>query len=430
MENYSKLTVEKNYSLNCSMFVLLVSILPLADLLNGYFIFNAINIPLGVIYRLGFITFLIVSILLKNIDESVFTVITVFFLIVNSTLIVVQSIILLNPSEWIIEDFSILSKYFLWILITYYLYQRRYYFQKIKFENIFIIISLFFTLGLLIPYLIGQGTNTYTSGVGFKGYFFAQNDITLSFIISLVFTAKVLLKHLEKKWNLYVMFLSILYIGNIISLVLIGTKTALLCGVVVSLYLIYRVFFKTSYQTVIHRIFIWLSIAVMALWFFYRGLGYTITALDGVLKRFEYFYGKYDGNIIRIITSQRLEFLKGGTEKFLSDPNSNLVLLFGQGFEYRMKTFGRLGLIEMDFFDVLFSLGIIGFVANLILIVFFLTMCLKNRLNTVYEKLFIVILFYSFFAGHTFFSAMCSTLLGLVCGGIIIFHNKDISIKK
>lgn len=411
----------KKLPLNIIAFIGLTAIFPFIDFLNGFFLTSGIPIPIGVLYRFFFFTFLVVVIILEKFPETTLTFVTFLFIAGNLVILLFQSILLQNQFTWIIEDISVFVKYFLWVLIPYYIYQRKVVFKSMSYGKIFIVISFLFTVLLLVPYVLGVGHQTYdNSNAGYKGFFFANNDTSFAFIISITFTARALIKRLKKKWNFHLILLLLLYAGNIVSLLLIGTKTGIVYGAVVSIIVLFHVLFTTHYRSVMHKIFIWLSSSLLIGWILLRGLSYALQMIAGTFDRIVYFYHLYDGNLVRLLTSSRSDFLEGGLHYFLNSSYPVFTLFFGQGFKYRLESFGRLGLIEMDFFDTLFGLGILGIMFLVILLGYYINLAMKKSNRSIYSYLLLVIILYSFFAGHVLFSALSSTMLGLVCGGIIL----------
>lgn len=399
----------------------LTAIFPLIDFLNGFFLTSGIPIPIGVLYRLFFFVFLLGMIAIEKIPKSPFTFVTFLFIAGNLGIFLFQSVWLQNPLTWIIEDMSVFIKYFLWALIPYYIYQRKALFQTINYEKIFIVISFLFTVLLLIPYVLGVGNQTYdNSNAGYKGFFFANNDTSFAFIVSITFTVQALIQRLQGKWNYRLLLLLLLYTGNMLCLLLVGTKTGIVYGAVVSIIVLLRLLFVVRYRSAMHKIFVWLMSILLMGWVLLRGLAFAGQMIAGTYDRMVYFYYLYDGNLVRLFTSSRSDFLEGGLTHFLASPYPIFTMFFGQGFEYRLEHFGRLGLIEMDFFDAFFALGILGMLFLVILLGYYIVMALKKTNQSLYSYLFLVILLYGFFAGHVLFSALSSTFFGLVCGGIIL----------
>ncbi|MDT1959522.1 hypothetical protein MX629_13945, partial [Carnobacterium divergens] len=66
----------------------------------------------------------------------------------------------------------------------------------------------------------------------------------------------------------------------------------------------------------------------------------------------------------------------------------------------------------------------IGVVVVTIMISYFFILALNKRGKSIYSIVYVVLLGYGFFAGHVFFSALSTTILGLVCGGIILKYGE------
>ncbi|MBC2057999.1 hypothetical protein HCJ57_15845 [Listeria booriae] len=408
---------------NIILFIVMIAIFPVIELLNGFLLTSnaSISVPVGAIYRILLCVFLIVMILVAGLRRSAITVIIIMFVIGNLTIFIVQGIFFQSPLSILFEDISVHIKYFIWVLIPLYIYQRKKFFQNIHYETIFIIISFFFTMGLITPYLLGLGYQTYAnSDAGYKGFFFANNDTSFAFIISITYTAKVFVLSLAEDWGVRITFLLSLFIGNIFCLLLIGTKTGIVYGLFIGIMVLVKLLFYAKYKSIWKALFIWLGAILALSWLAFKGVSYMSQMVAGTYERIIYFYYLYDGNLIRLLTSSRSDFLEGGMTFFLGDPNFKFNLLFGQGFEHRLEAFGRLGLIEMDFFDTLFGLGLMGILFLCVTIGYFIAIAFEKDSRSIHSYVLIVILVYSFFAGHVLFSALSTTLLGLVCGGIIL----------
>jgi len=410
--------------LNICLFKGITVIFPVIDFLNGLFLSVGLPIPIGALYRFMFLLFLVSQILSASLPKVGATYITVLFIIGNLMIFLLQSIFLQNPLSWISADLSVYMRYFLWVLIPYYIFQRRNEFQKIDYEQLFITISFLFTIGLLIPYFLGLGNQTYGySDVGYKGFFYANNGISFAFIISITFTAHKLLLALKKTWGRQLLFLTLLFFSNVFCLLLIGTKTGIIYGSLVFIYVFIRAIIEKNYPTALHRIFIWLISTMAVLWLALSGIQTVLRLIIGTYERIVYFYHLFNGDLVRLLTSSRSDFFEGGLYYFMTDPNIKFTYFFGQGFEYRLMNFGRLGLIEMDYLDAFFSLGLVGIVILLATVFYYIYIAFYKSF-TLYSYVLVITLGYSFFVGHVLFSALSSTLLGLVCGGIILKWNE------
>jgi len=349
------------HKLERGFFYLFVVLFPVIDFLNGLFLSYGIPIPLGVVYRLFFALLLVIGAFAKRLEATPLTVLTLTFLIGNTVIFIGQHLVLQNSWSFIIADLSVLIKYFLWVLIAFYVYQYRDSFQQTTYMNLFIILSVLFTVLLLIPYLMGVGNQTYgNSNAGYKGFFFANNDTSIAFMVSITMTTRQLVTSFKDKKFMPSVGLLVLFFGNIICLLLVGTKTGILYGGFVSLLLLGYVLFVVDYPSVSLRLGVWLTVSVLACLLFFKGMPFIIQTVSGTYQRIIYFYHLYDGDLIRLISSSRSDFLAGGYRGFSTSPHGIATALLGQGFEYRLSQFGRFGLIEMDAFDLLFGLGYLG----------------------------------------------------------------------
>ncbi|EMG27654.1 O-antigen ligase family protein [Listeria fleischmannii] len=410
---------------NVYIFIILFSMFPIIDFLNGLFISSGISLPIGMLYRMFCFFYLVVGILYAGFEKNLYTLVTVFFIFTILLILFLQAVVLQNSVAVMSKDIEVFIKFFLWVMIAYFIYQRRKDFLKINYDSIFIAISAFFTLGLLIPYVLGLGNQTYeNSDAGYKGFFFATNDTTIALMISATFTGWSFMKALVAKKKLKATSLAALYLGTLICLIILGTKTGILYGVLLTVGILIN--FLVSQKTVkLSSRLITFAVAVVALIILVVvGKDFIVSAVSGTYDRITYFYRLYNGDLVRLLTSSRSDFLQAGFQEFVSKENSFMIPIIGFGFEYRTIHFGRMGLIEMDFFDGLFALGFLGVFVTTAIIVYFLVLSLRKGNRNIYSLAYFVFLFYSFSAGHVMFSALSSTLLGLVCGGLILSREK------
>ncbi|MBA3927903.1 O-antigen ligase family protein [Listeria rustica] len=400
------------------IFIILFAIFPVVDALNGFVLSAGINLPIGVAYRLVCVGFLIFQIARKGFSKTSYTFLSVALIFCGIISLFIQTIVLQNDVAALLYDATNMIKFFLWVLIPYYMYQRVDLFTKTSYAKLFLAISTFFTLGLLIPYVLGIGNQTYAgSDAGYKAFFFANNDTTIGFIVSATFIGWYLFQQTKQTKSWTRLLLGLLYLGNLLGLLLLGTKTGIVYGVILTIVLLLRFFF---FQKRVGPAVKWgigvTVISVLAL-IVVQGRAFIVTTLSGLIQRLTYFYNLYDGDLVRFITSSRSEFLDAAFGHFINTGNL-LTQLIGFGFNERVTTWGLGDLVEMDFFDVFFSLGMLGLVVMLGLLLFFLMKSCQKR--SIYTALFLLLLCYGAFAGHVLFSALSSTLFGLVCGGLFL----------
>lgn len=219
--------------------------------------------------------------------------------------------------------------------------------------------------------------------------------------------------------------LLVLLLCNVGCMMLIGTKTGIVYSIVSLLVLvIYLVAEKTTvpYQV---KYYLFLIGILLSLFFSIFGLPIANKALGGLVNRIAYFYNLYDGNWLKILSSSRSIYLTDAYHNFLSFKENYLIFIFGFGYRNRWLLFGRNGgYIEMDLFDTLFSFGVVGLCLFLLpFIELFRQMSAKvKKVNRQYQFLILVTLLFSSTSGHVFYSALSTTIFGLICA---IFLNKE-----
>ncbi|WP_208422414.1 O-antigen ligase family protein [Latilactobacillus fragifolii] len=422
--NNPKNTTINNFEIN--IFIFLSIIFPLIDTLNGFFITIGASIPIGQAYRLIFVLFMVLGILSHSLPKTRFTFFVGIFIVGNIFLLILQAIILQNPLSLVISDLNSLVKYFLWILIAYFCYQRKQELSEIDASFYFRIINSLFILCLLVPFMLGIGTYTYkASAAGFKGYFYAQNDLSCVFIVLITLSCSEFLKEIKIKWTWRLLVSTLVFIGDLTCLLLIGMKTGIVYALLILIFLMILLLFSDDYYSVENRGFTIVGCLLFSLLLIFKGIGTAITMLSQTWIRITYFYHLYDGDLVRLITSSRSEYLKASFEKFIYGPHSIFTLFFGQGPAYRIEKFGRLGLSEMDFFDLFFNYGLIGILLFLMIINYVLKESCKRNKNPLYSFIFILILIYSFFAGHVLYSAISATIFGLIIGCVLLNNTNE-----
>lgn len=404
-------------AIEITVFLVLIVIFPLVDTLNGFFITVNMPVPVGSLYRLVLIGFLLVEILSHQAPKSVMTAVVIIFIGGNVSLVLLQNIVFQNTAAWLIEDFEGLVKYLMWVLIPFFCYQRQAALSVVDIKRVFRIINWFSITAILVPYLLGVGTDTYASSTaGFKGYFYAQNDVACLFIVLMILASSDLAQQMKQQWQpLLIAFLG-LFMSDFLCLVLIGMKTSLFYGVIVVLYVPGQLLFKRDYYNPRDQLITVGGILCLGGLIALKGIQFAAGALRQLCVRLQYFYHLYDGNLMRLLTSSRIDYLQGSWLKFIDGPHSLFVLLCGQGVSYRFHQFGRFGLVEMDFFDLLFNAGLLGMGLFLLVMGYFSRQLLVNKKATIYRVLLGVILIYSFTAGHVLYSAISATIFGLVIG--------------
>jgi len=112
-------------------------------------------------------------------------------------------------------------------------------------------------------------------------------------------------------------------------------------------------------------------------------------------------------NIDNIIYSNRLDFLKNVHENYKESNILEKIMGLGRTKINELKD------IEIDIFDIFYSVGIVGFI---VYVIFFMNVLNKSRVNGVYLFTFMLLLVISLFTGHVLISPMTTTYLASIFG--------------
>ena len=411
----------KNVMLNIITFYFLISILPIIDFINGLLITYNLGVPIGTAYRTIFILFLVLSIFLLGLKLAPIIILNYFVVVSILVLLLLQTIF--NTGSYFFLDLQLVLRTFLIILIPTYLYNFKNYVNIRGVENVIKGFSVLFPMLLLVPFILGIGNSTYGAGGGYKGFFYATNDITLVFIILNVFTGSKLFESINNQKSFMVNL--VVYFINFSCIILIGTKTGILFAVIFLLWLIYRYVLKNEKIAGFNKLKIFIFGIPIVIIVGFIVINFFSEPLKNTIERFNYFYKIYGHNMIQFLTSSRSEFLLFAKQKMSEESNYIFRMLFGNGFNYRFEFWGIGDYIEMDWMDLYFSMGLFGVIILFLYFFPFFIQVKKNASKSWYEYSFILIIIYSFFAGHVFFSALPATMLGVICGLMVLKKSQN-----
>lgn len=401
------------------IFYLLLIIMPIIDFLNGLSEYFGIPQVVGQLYRIFFIFFLLLSILTYSEGIDRWLMIVYFVSSFLFLLILLQTLFYQTSINHLFGDVSVILKFLLSIYIIE--FTRRFWeFVDIGlFKKVISNYALIFPILMIVPYFMGVGNITYhNTGGGFKSFFTATNDITVVFLVLNIYTGYEFFNSIIRRDK--VLKNGVKYLLNITSLILIGTKTGLVCGFLLFFYfwLKYVLFnFKVS---IFSRIKILFFSALTVLIFLLGFKEFFLAPILDSYERFQYFYTLYEDDLVQFITSSRSVFFDEALNNLLNESLYWVRILFGSGFTYRMENWGIGDTIEMDMFDTFFSLGLLGLLIPLIYYFRFFLFSVREVNKDVFALTFIIVVLYSFFAGHVLYSALCSTLLGIICSVLLL----------
>ena len=369
---------------------------PILDLITGIclHVFN-INLTLGIIIKVLFAGFLMFVATITYKRKKLFIP---YFIIILYGLFYVLGITLYRDRSIFVEVQNLVKVfYFPVLLLTLYSIKDEFKISKmILFTTLFTYIILIF-----IPTLFGIGFASYEiTKSGTLGFYNSANEI--SGIISIL-TPIIFLIFKDEKSAIKKTILTIIYL---VVILMVGTKTPLLSlfitvGVTL-LYLWYRSIKQKNYKPILYT-FIGIIVAIIALIIvipktnFYKNIQVHLDYLevDNVIDVF-----KDEKLVDHFIFSSRLKFLNNKAKMYAK--SATYEKLFGIGYQNKNKS---TKMIEMDYFDIFYSHGIVGFLIYFGVVLTVIYKLLEEKQKLTFDRLmivlsFILIAFLAFFTGH------------------------------
>lgn len=363
----------------------LILLMPVADTLNGMADYYGWNLPLsiGVCYRLLLILFFTRQLLKDKRREHILTCVLIGGLLMVSTLS--------HGLKMIGSNLESISKWFFPVICMESLLvlsrdRQEYMVEKIKL--CFQWFGWIVPFTILIPYLLGIGNATY-SDAGYKGFYISTNDLSILLEVIYVYTFKKILEEIKIRELVKLMLI-------LASIVLLGTKSSYAVTVFSSVVLLFL--FKRQFYKSIFFVLLFVAMAGGAVYLYWDNI-------QMLIMRTTYFYNNL--SFWSFITSSRIDriipFMHDMADKGI------FAILLGNGqISYRIAGVTK---IEMDFFDLIYEFGVIGFT---VIGGYYLRFLRYARKNSIDFFMFLIILINSFFAGHVLATPLSGMMLALV----------------
>lgn len=311
------------------------------------------------------------------------------------------NVALTNGMEALIYDGTLLSKLFtpICLIEVFELFNNRTPDRvSVCTKKVIWFYRVFFPMSLLIPKILGIGYRTYSYGVGYKGFYYAGNDISIVMVVVTIWNVRELMRRPRKR--------EVLLSGlSLISLLLLGTKTAWLmaCAIV-------GLFILKEKKLMLKGIS---AVGVLAGGtFFFILERQEIHNLIGSLKSFYNRYLLSGGTVLTFLLSGRDRFIKSFFEKVYGE-DSIWAFLIGKGAYFQASLVPGDQLIEMDLLDLLIRYGL---VSSLLIVGIYVHWFLKYRRGADFgQKLaWYSMCGFSMVAGHVLFSPLANLVLVIV----------------
>lgn len=360
-------------------------IFSLVDCVTGLFLQSGLP-SIGVPYKL--LLMLLMTLSIKSFNKIT---LFIYFLILFSFC---GLIYLFLPYTDLSTSLSMILKIMMYPCILLYFYdtykknpQGAELIERICFYN-FITIVVNQILGIL-----GYGFSTYNDGgFGIKGFYYDGNAMAVVCFCLFVFYFSI------KKNSIFALILAI-------CSVILGTKTSILA---IFLYF-FAVKFKRANLKIKVTLCILLGVTFFVLFYF---INFTDMFSYHVAK-IKRMYELFDGNILAVILSGRNIDLANHTQ-FYKEHFSISQLLFGYGYRKYVK------IIELDFFDTLYSYGLLFCTLILIMYIYPIFYNRKYKEVVIFN---ILVLLITFASGHVWYNT--STALFLVINNFYYSIRKE-----
>lgn len=325
-----------------------------------------------------------------------------FYILLGYFVIDVVYIILFTNNSIYQEIANLFQIFYLPLVILFFqLYENK----KINLSLIFKVYLIYLNF-IIVPFFLHIGvyaSEYYPGKSGYYGLFNGGNEISAVILAMLPW----IIHYLSNNRNVFLKIFTA--IETIFCIYLIGTKTILLGSIIVLLYFSIPKIFKIFKKDVLKNILISILIATILLILIIIVVP-SMPLYKNILLALKFFNVNSLTDFLKIevidniIFSGRLNILENINEIYCN--SQFITYIFGLG----ETTLLNLKLIEIDIFDIFYSIGILGI---FIYLMFMIKGIKKAKLKSIYLFSFILLIFVSLFTGHILTSTCVSIYLGL-----------------
>lgn len=409
------LKVKNLNSIEKFLFFILIGSL-FIDNINGFLLLEKIDLPMSVgqLYRL----FMLVSFgyLLARYSTKKMRMYAIF---IGSFLFLLPIFYFLEHHQLagMIEDYLFITKLLLPFLIIYtFRCLRQHQILKKGFlETIFYWFMVIVPFTLIVPKILNIGYDSYKLGGGFKGFYYANNEINIFLICTSIFAIDHFVQSiLNHKMDFKFACFTVL---NFTALFMIGSKTSLLAIVLILLIYLWKL--RKRKKLLLGFIFVLLLGSLLLGVVFRKQIVEMIERLLYYFNRFASPDSQEGGSIFDFLFSLRNQrFYPSFALNILENPLGVFHFLFGVGHFSQVDLSVLETLMEMDFFDTFLWYGVIVSFAVLILYFTFFYRSFQKKGRFLYQLMFLFCYFFAFLAGHVWYSALAGGIFALVCVGL------------
>ena len=385
---------------------------PFLDVLAAVLIYNNVDNFVTSLIRLVFMGLMVLYLYFGEYENKKKTLIYVSTLIMT---IIIHTLIMVFDKDMSVFMYefknTISTYYFVFLLISLGVIYKDNKISKKELMYLWII----YVLLTFIPNVLGIGFKSYShSKTGMTGWFYSANVVGSILVIIL----PIILSEIKKLPKLLIVILGALALYSVFSL---GTKTPVLgLGIILFFNLLYYVYklFKSKKKKSI--VIIFSSLILLC------GVSAYVIPKTSFYENLKIHYNFLKKNDVKIFSkefldhfvfSQRLSMEEKTRHNYNISPIQEKV--FGIGYIENYSTDSvNLKIVEMDYFDIFYREGIIGFILFFIPVIYMIVMFFKNNsINFVSVNMFIsilLIMLLALFQGHIFITPAISIFVALI----------------
>lgn len=385
---------------------------PFLDVLAAMLIYNNVDNFITSLIRLVFMGLMVLYLYFGEYENKKKTLIYVSTLIMT---IIIHTLIMVFDKDMSVFMYefknTISTYYFVFLLISLGVIYKDNKISKKELMYLWII----YVLLTFIPNVLGIGFKSYShSKTGMTGWFYSANVVGSILVILL----PIILSEIKKLPKFLIVILGGIALYSIFSL---GTKTPVLgLGIILFFNLLYYVYklFKSKKKKSI--VIIFSSLILLC------GVSVYVIPKTSFYENLKIHYNFLKKNDVKVFSkefldhfvfSQRLSMEERTRHNYNKSPIQEKI--FGIGYIENYSTDSvNLKIVEMDYFDIFYREGIIGFVLFFIPVIYMIVMFFKNNsINFVSVNMFIsilLIMLLALFQGHIFITPAISIFVALI----------------
>lgn len=372
---------------------ILLLITPIIDNINGLFIMNhgATGISIGTFFRILIILYCVaISYKIKK------YFITIYLMLYFPLLAFIKGMF----GGGMIDNLTYAMKWVMVVLIILALSYKALQDKDTAIENVndVIVFWSWIVPGMLIlEYVFNIGIKSYWDA-GFKGLYYSTNDLAYVLTILFIYSAYQLIYHFKVKWIISISL-------NGVAILILGTKSSVAFSVFTLLLLF--LFHVENPIAFIKKFFL----AIIVITFLHLVMKYMGQNINDFVNRYTNMWldsqngGGFWDSFMNFATSGRTQRI---AMSFSQINNGNYFVNFLFGW---IKP-DNANVVEMDFDDLFFQYGMVGFS---LLVWFYLSFAhLRSKKAFILKYIMIVSIIYAVLAGHVISGAFSGTMFAMI----------------